>query len=772
MPFRVAARTILQLGSELISSDGVAFYELIKNSFDARTKSGVLVDVVIRIPHRSIRALKEAIENSNESLHSIKQRATTQIDHSAPRASSVRDRIEASESRQALTRVLEGANYIEIADTGEGMSLSDLENVYLTVGTKSRFQQRRHNDSDRPILGEKGLGRLAVMRLGMKLRVTTSRKGERHWNVLTVDWKEFEAADADMLDDIAVAPREGREKNDPQESGTTLRIADLTSEWTYEKLRNIAREEFSRITDPFGAPRVKVFFDFNDQPVPIDRIPKLLFEHADAHLVVDVGSFDGQWEVRGEIEYLLRKRKKPLHFGQDHLLNIGGLQSVHEMEQLGPFSVMCHWFNRRRLTAIEGIGDLKAVKKLVEQWGGGLMLFRDGFRVHPYGGPEDDWLQLDPIAFKSRGYKVNRKQIIGKVDITSRANPHLLDQTNREGLRDNLEKDALVSILQTIMSELRTFVTSVDDELRQREALDFDSLDSRVSTARDDLDDTAEELAAKYPAERRIVSRIKAASAEIKEIVDQARELAQGLESRQGELVHLAGIGLMVEIVAHELNRATQFTLSLLGDSDMGEAPEHVQRALAMLESQMKTIQKRLRILDPLSTAGRQHKERFDLIEWVRDILAGHQAQFDRHTITVEFRTIPAGRTEYRVRAVKGMIVQVFENLISNSVYWLKRAARTNPRLRPSISVTVNTNQNQIMFSDNGPGIEPDRREDIFLPFVTTKPAREGKGLGLYVAREIAKYNGGALYLSEKTTVHPKALNTFVFELPADSDER
>jgi signal transduction histidine kinase len=80
----------------------------------------------------------------------------------------------------------------------------------------------------------------------------------------------------------------------------------------------------------------------------------------------------------------------------------------------------------------------------------------------------------------------------------------------------------------------------------------------------------------------------------------------------------------------------------------------------------------------------------------------------------------------------------------------------------------VNCTEHQIRFSDNGPGVEPDRLEDIFLPFVTTKPAREGKGLGLYIAREIAQYHGGKLYLSDKTTIHPRALNTFVFELPGD----
>ena len=186
--------------------------------------------------------------------------------------------------------------------------------------------------------------------------------------------------------------------------------------------------------------------------------------------------------------------------------------------------------------------------------------------------------------------------------------------------------------------------------------------------------------------------------------MDQAKELAEGLDRRQNQLVHLAGIGLMVEIIAHELNRATQYTISLLASTELDNVPNDVQQTLETLESQLKTIQKRLRILDPLSTAGRQVKESFDLALWIREILS------------------------------------------------------------------VDCNNRQVRLSDNGPGVEPDQREEIFLPFVTTKPGREGKGLGLYIAREIAHYHGAQLYLSEKPTAHPRALNTFIFDLtPGDT---
>ncbi len=148
---------------------------------------------------------------------------------------------------------------------------------------------------------------------------------------------------------------------------------------------------------------------------------------------------------------------------------------------LGSFTVEAYWFNRRVLTAIEGIGELKQVRELVAQWAGGLMLYRDGFRVLPYGGPEDDWLSLDPTALASAGYKVNRRQIIGKVEISSLKNPRLVDQTNREGLRKSAETEALVSLLQhLLMTDLRPFLDAVDSEEQATEHVRFDEIRRRV----------------------------------------------------------------------------------------------------------------------------------------------------------------------------------------------------------------------------------------------------------------------------------------------------
>ena len=117
---------------------------------------------------------------------------------------------------------------------------------------------------------------------------------------------------------------------------------------------------------------------------------------------------------------------------------------------------------------------------------------------------------------------------------------------------------------------------------------------------------------------------------------------------------------------------------------------------------------------------------------------------------------------------VKGMIVQIMENLLSNSVYWLKEQKTISKDFSPEIKVTIDTQAKEIHLTDNGPGVPPFRKEEIFQAFVTTKPPGEGKGLGLFISREIAKYNRASIYMSEEKAVHDDRLNTFILSLEDD----
>ena len=453
----------------------------------------------------------------------------------------------------------------------------------------------------------------------------------------------------------------------------------------------------------------------------------------------------------GAVNYLLRNRQKTIAYDWRDLFSITNQIPLSVLRALGPFSVEFYWYNRRALQEVEGIGTKLQVQQLVNAWSGGLMLFRDGFRVFPYGNPDDDWLDLDSKALASRGYKVNRKQIIGQVKIGISDNPHLVDQTNREGLKDCPEKEALVKLLKHLLEAVfRAFINQVDNEIRAQEPVSFDELEERAADEIRQMRHYIEALLNKYPQlkdDPQIVRPIEQSVTRIRLMLNEASQLAESYQEGRTQLLNLAGLGLMVEIVAHELNRATSYALQALA-APQKEEPDNASGMgqFDVLEAQLRTLQKRLRILDPLSTAGRQNKQKFDVIQWVDEILQSHQAQFDRHGIHYVLRVLPEGSAiKMDFRMVKGMVAHIVENLLSNSVYWLKQQKALDRSFQPEIEVVIDTRAKEIRFTDNGPGVEPSREEEIFQPFVTTKPPGEGKGLGLYISREIASYHDAVI---------------------------
>src|SRR5687768_7126562 len=122
MQFRVTARTILQLGAELISSDAIAFYELIKNAIDAKSPE-VEIDIVSRISQQQYRALRGELEKQKESTHvrpgqisEMKERIKSLLVPGTNDASAYINELEKTTSFDKLIEVLDEANYINIKD--------------------------------------------------------------------------------------------------------------------------------------------------------------------------------------------------------------------------------------------------------------------------------------------------------------------------------------------------------------------------------------------------------------------------------------------------------------------------------------------------------------------------------------------------------------------------------------------------------------------------------------------------------------------------------
>ena len=187
--FKISARAVLELGSELISSDIIAFYELIKNGFDARTKNGVSIEFNILLRRNAFLTLTNRLEIDPENLEKHKTYAIKNLNLDAKHTANAKESIESCQTPESLLEALQhiyNSSTITISDTGSGMSARDLENSFLVIGTSSRKkavdEAIRSKASKSPYLGEKGIGRLSAMRLGDHLRVETATENDANLN--------------------------------------------------------------------------------------------------------------------------------------------------------------------------------------------------------------------------------------------------------------------------------------------------------------------------------------------------------------------------------------------------------------------------------------------------------------------------------------------------------------------------------------------------------------------------------------------------------------
>jgi signal transduction histidine kinase len=777
------ARVLLELGAELISSDAVALYELVKNAVDAGSPH-VEISFTIALQRSAFDELNDILDSEisdDEALLALKSGVKRLIEVDAPDQAknkfyeALGNPESIIEARTNLAKAFFESNKIVISDRGHGMTIDALNKYYLTVGTPMRVIERSdrkrfgaNTSSSDPILGEKGIGRLSAMRLGHYVFVKTAVSNETEWNCLRLDWRKIFAdpnLDADALD---YEPYVGSKKNDPDFSGTTLVIRDLQSDWTQNKLEALVNSEMAKMANPFDSNFFNKFFKFNFQgnKIQLSFFEKMKLNHADAVCTASFKRLQGvkstnpldSWELTVLVEYKRYGSQRVHTFTGDHLaacireqVKKGKANSPimsneiveNALRSLGPFEVQFWWFNRGRIRKENNELWSGGLERFVRMWSGGLLVYRDGFRVYPYGGAADDWLDLDRNALSASQYKLNRAQIIGYLNIGKETNPQLHDQTNREGFRDTPEKEALRRLLRHVfITECRRYLEKVDKEHKADTTETVDELEQRLNGSQKIALKSLKDLQSRVPQESETIENIRFQLGDIQDAWERAKITIKNHDADMEQYVHLAGVGLQVEFISHELARVTGDALELLSKKQ----DINSDSTKKFLQAQLKTLNKRVRVLDMLSIPGRQTKKWCDLEDIGSLLYEVHENKIERHGI--EFTIDVKNDVPLKVKAEQGQVLQILDNLFNNSFYWLKhRFKRDAP---PEISIYIDAEARTLTFTDNGPGVPESISDSIFDPFVTSKPSSEGRGLGLFISQRLAVYNDAELLLGEK----------------------
>ena len=189
MNFKISTGLKNIIGRELITSEVVAVFELVKNSFDANSKN---VDIELDLKNQKI----------------------------------------------------------VITDDGIGMSKNDIENKWLFVAYSEKKDINEKNG--RKYVGAKGIGRFACDRLGANIKIVTKTIKEKNFNVLDIKWGAFEKNNLEEFKNIPVSYSNITNFNGIEKSGTSIIINDLRDKWDYDRIVKL-KKSLEKLVNPFDS---------------------------------------------------------------------------------------------------------------------------------------------------------------------------------------------------------------------------------------------------------------------------------------------------------------------------------------------------------------------------------------------------------------------------------------------------------------------------------------------------------------------------------------
>lgn len=662
---------------------------------------------------------------------------------------------------------------IIIEDSGEGMTKDIILRHWLNPATPVKVHKKEIKDTTkkgRVIQGEKGIGRFALLKLGRKITIITRAENESLENVIIYDFSAYDddflnenGIEKDLfLDDLSIyvfsrnpeiiKKREitlGTRKIKAPDHGTYIEISDLKGSWSENKVKNVYSDinrlepifsDWSTGTEiPFKKDfvvwlyRDDVAQKYHDQY--LEKLNLLLINRS--VISIDDGFFDAK---KQKFTYKENGALKSIGLKDPLLTGLSLYKRFYDAENdldqrilnCGSFRFGFYIFDFRHNVPKKFELD-KEDKKIIKAHR--IYLYRDGIRVYPYGEPDDDWLRIDQYRGTiAAGYFLSNDQVVGYVNITRKGNPKLKDKTNREGLIE--EGDAtedFLLLIQIFLAYIRKgpFARYLHDNESKKDIEVFSS--NQVQLELDKLKQVS-------GTNKRVLDLVKS--------TEKLYKLERSYLVRRAEMTEdLAGVGLSVETASHDIMGIMSKVFSnidgLIRDLMASEEIDknELLKELQSIRGGMSFIEAQLKDIQLLFTSSKQRRKVIRVKEIVEKVERLYKRLLDKESINITINQVGAPLIAKTTDAV---LLQLLLNLFDNSVYWLQHTSISEK----AIEILLDGQKGQMIFSDNGPGINKDDAPYIFEPFYSGK-GEEGRGLGLYIARQLLERNNYSIELGE-----------------------
>lgn len=669
---------------------------------------------------------------------------------------------------------------IIIEDNGSGMERNIIEKSWMNPATPNKKLKEKSSivtKKGRTIQGEKGIGRFAVLKLGRNIEITTRPINENLEYTLTYDFSKYDddflkenGEEKELyLDQLSIDLNQespsyfvdrtvvvnNKEFTD-NAHGTKIVISDLKGTWDNEKIDKVNKEsqKLESVFDKIFKRTVKfpfnIGFNMNGENIPyidpkVDRLATLLKEFS--VLKITKGKYNKdklqfEYNLNGH-SYVLSLKESLLTaltpFKERFMANndLFGNPVLREPE-CGSFSF--NFFVFDLAADKESVYYLdRADKDIVKEHR--IYLYRDKIRVSPYGDADNDWLETDKKRGTGRaGGYLSNDQVVGFVDITKKGNPNLKDKTNREGLIEEGRST-------------RDFIMLIHSFLLFIRQHPYEQYKQKVKQIKEQKDAELRITDNKFLKLYEIIKGNLEAISLYNELHSAYIKEKEVYNNRINVTEELAAVGLSVETASHDLMMMLSQGINQLADlSDTVKGgligKSEISKELAVIKDVFLFVQDEMRNIQLLFKSSKQRKRTIKILPLLEKVTNIYKNTLKRANIDLKIDKIGSPLS---VKCTDAVILQLLINLFDNAIYWLSSINR----LEKHICIILDGNNGELVFSDNGPGVAEDDRPYIFEAFYSGK--NEGRGLGLYIARQLLARMGYSITLMTGQTILPGA---------------
>ena len=614
-----------------------------------------------------------------------------------------------------------GKGRLTIRDSGTGMDLNDLQTKWMVIGTDSKKKKNYSPIFHRPLNGDKGIGRFSVDRLGHKLYLASVKATKDSLKArieMSFDWDQFEQ-NYSNIEDVQIPYKIERAVNYSQ--GLELVISDLRDNWNAAQIKTLVKT-LRQFKSPFSQEdNFDIFitakeFGYDHQKITIEALENI------SSLWVEV-------ECRADSTDIVR-----ITVNKDGVEYYEVKDNIHN---IGPIKAKVYSFNQGDKIRFKNRFSVR-----VREFGN-IRLYRDDFRIHPYGEADNDWLDMDRRYAQGFLRHFSSRDLIGYVQTYKKDNPDLQPLTNRQGLIENkafyqLRQFIIVYCVSILEYYFFKKIKSGRDETLKHSKENMDQAVSILSQVASDIKQT-------NPEQAKLITK---QLTRIKQGQSQQIEYAKGQE----ELTKVYSRIAQRETFLHKLIHQ-----ALIDVHDAKKASNGIR---PYVEEKFDTPQQKmfLRMNECLSSAAntlrstrddvvrKRQKLEFNISVEIERFCRKQQSLLVQDEIVLKYNLQPS----IMYKMDKHDLISIVNNLVTNSIKSLKQIHNRDRTIQ--VDLLKGARYIIIRVIDNGVGVDIKNREKIFDPFFTTTGAFGGIGIGLTIIDEIAHEYGGTLELVEQNT--------------------